>query len=282
MDHGFGVFDFGFVVSHQATVLHTPAEGALDDPAFAQHFEATLVLEARHDLQAQGTGLPMRSDPGGEGRAGIALVGPDTAQPAEPSQSLGEKGAGSALLADMGWGHANPKQQAQCVHQNMTLASLGFFARVVAPFPGMVGRANGLAVEDGGGGLGPSPRFPADQTSQSVLNQFPQPLLPPAAETAIDGLPRAELLGAAVARHSRRAPSRTSRRGCAAARSEDDHRVGVWATKVRLLSTVRRSNRSDTFCFASVILPTPLGQRLSKVSFKTRSYPNEPPGTIGL
>lgn len=31
-----GVIGFDFVVAHQATLFHKPAEGALDDPAFGQ------------------------------------------------------------------------------------------------------------------------------------------------------------------------------------------------------------------------------------------------------
>ena len=49
-----GVGGLNFIMAHQAAMFHKPAEGPFDNPAFAQHSEATLVLQARHDLQPQG------------------------------------------------------------------------------------------------------------------------------------------------------------------------------------------------------------------------------------
>src|ERR1039458_1990849 len=76
--HSLRIFDFGFVVAYQAAVLHKPAEGALDDPAPGQHFEAALVLETGDNFQAQAAGLAMRGDPGSKSSPQIALIGPDT------------------------------------------------------------------------------------------------------------------------------------------------------------------------------------------------------------
>jgi len=62
----FGVGGLNFIMAHQAAMFHKPAEHSFDDPAFAQHFEAKLVLEARHDLQPQGARLALRRDPSGQ------------------------------------------------------------------------------------------------------------------------------------------------------------------------------------------------------------------------
>jgi len=62
--HSLRIFDFGFVVAHQAAVLHKPAESALHNPTPGQHFEPALVLETGDNFQAQAAGLAMRGDPG--------------------------------------------------------------------------------------------------------------------------------------------------------------------------------------------------------------------------
>jgi hypothetical protein len=41
-----GVGGLNFIMARQAAIFHKPDEGQFGDPAFAQHFEATLVLEA--------------------------------------------------------------------------------------------------------------------------------------------------------------------------------------------------------------------------------------------
>jgi hypothetical protein len=195
MDQGFGMFSFGFVVSHQAAVFHKPAKGSLDDPAFGQHGKAALVFETWHHLQAQGARFAMRGHPSCEGRTGIGLVGPEAAQPAKPLERPTEELAGATLFGEIGRSNANPQQQTQGVHQNMAFAPLGFLAGIITARPRMVGGTDRLAVEDGGRGLGSSPGLAPDKSSEDFVNECPQPLASPATETAIDGFPRPELLG---------------------------------------------------------------------------------------
>src|ERR1035441_7218618 len=126
--HSLRIFDFGFVVAYKAAVLHKPAEGALDDPAPGQHFEAALVLETGDNFQAQAAGLAMRGDPGSKSSPPIALIGPDTTQPTKPLKGLGEESASAGLLGNIGRGHTNPEQQAQGVHQNVALAPFDLLA----------------------------------------------------------------------------------------------------------------------------------------------------------
>ena len=43
----------GFVIAHQSPLVHQPAEGALDDPAASQYFEAFGGVGAFDDVDSQ-------------------------------------------------------------------------------------------------------------------------------------------------------------------------------------------------------------------------------------
>src|SRR5438093_5058633 len=77
---GFG----GLVVAHQSAMLHQPAEGAFDHPAFGQHFESAHVVAAFDDFDFQFGALGF--DPRGEVRSGVAAIHPEFAQPGEVRQ----------------------------------------------------------------------------------------------------------------------------------------------------------------------------------------------------
>ena len=87
------------------------------------------------------------------------------------------------------------QNQAQGVHRQMALAAFNLFARVIAAFSGLIGRLDRLAVNNSCRRRD-LPALASCATSLAgVVNEGPSPILAPAAEVAIHGLPRREVPG---------------------------------------------------------------------------------------
>src|SRR5258708_11615464 len=97
----FGMCRFDFIVAHQTTMLHQPAEGSFNDPALGQHAEATVASVSLDDLQSQRARLAMGGHPSGEVWSGVTLVSPQATQPAEAGQPLAQKPAGPPPPSDI-------------------------------------------------------------------------------------------------------------------------------------------------------------------------------------
>jgi hypothetical protein len=165
-----GVGGLNFIMAHQAAMFHKPTEGPFDDPAFAQHFEATLVLQARHDLQPQGARLALRRHPPGQFLSAVALVGPQTAQPPEANERGSQQAAGALSFGHVGFGDTDGQEQPQRVHQDMTFDPFGFLGCIVASLARLVRRADGLRIENGGGGLAAFASLVSDHTPKHVVD----------------------------------------------------------------------------------------------------------------
>jgi hypothetical protein len=98
-------------MAHQAGMFHNPAEGPFNNPAFAQHLEAALIWQARHDPQPQGARLALRCHPACQLLSAAALFGPQTAQKPEESQRGSQKAAGSLSFEHVGVSDADGQQQ---------------------------------------------------------------------------------------------------------------------------------------------------------------------------
>jgi hypothetical protein len=73
-----------FVIAHQPSLTHQPAEGAFHDPTAWQDGEAGGIVGAFDNLNGQ---FEAESpDPMGEGLTGVAAIHPQHAQPSEPTQ----------------------------------------------------------------------------------------------------------------------------------------------------------------------------------------------------
>src|ERR1035441_238589 len=110
--------------SHQATAVHQPAEGAFHDPAFGQEGKPGHLGETFHDFHDQGGML--RLHPGGELWAVEAAVHPQFAQFRIVGQDGGQQSAGPFTFGAVGGFERDAQQQPQCVHEQETLAALGF------------------------------------------------------------------------------------------------------------------------------------------------------------
>ena len=95
------VFGQPLVVADAAPVLHDPSGCALDDPAAGQGFERVQVIGAFDDLQ----GAVQRAGGPGDQLAGVAAVGPDQGDGAEPGGQAPQQRAGAAAVLDRGGDH---------------------------------------------------------------------------------------------------------------------------------------------------------------------------------
>src|SRR6266436_2328233 len=136
MEPCFSILGFDFIITNQPTMLHKPAKGPFDNPAFEQDAEPALSFWPRDDLQAQGAGFAMTGDPSGEIGAVVALVGKEATQPTKTGQRLAQKTARAFTLGHIGRSDGNGQQQPQRVDQDMALDPLGFLGCIVASLPG--------------------------------------------------------------------------------------------------------------------------------------------------
>src|SRR5439155_23872584 len=191
----FGMRSFGFIVSHQTTMFHQPAEGSFNDPTLGQHAEARPAPVPLDDLQPQRTRFAMGGHPGGEVRSGVTLIGPQATQPAEAGQRLPQKAAGTVPLRYIGFGNTDPEEQPQRIHLDMTFDPLGFLGCIVASLASLIGGAYGLTVQDSSRGLRAFPGGFADGLAQQIVDNFPAALLSPEPEIMVNRLPRAKVSG---------------------------------------------------------------------------------------
>src|SRR5204862_7417362 len=102
---------FGFIVSHQTTMFHQPAESSFNDPTLGQNAEARPAPVPLDDLKPQRTRFGIGGDPGGEVRSGVTLIGRQATQPAEAGQRLPQKAAGTVPIRYIGVGKTDTEEQ---------------------------------------------------------------------------------------------------------------------------------------------------------------------------
>lgn len=149
VDPSFGARLCGFVIAHEPSVEHQPAERPFYSPAAGQDFEALGMVGALDDLDGQ---LGAESlDPLRESRAGVAAIDPKQSQPGKPDQNTPQQQLSAVTLRDVGWSDFD-ENQAESVHQKMTFAAFDPLARVVSDASPVSGGFDGLAVQNGAGG----------------------------------------------------------------------------------------------------------------------------------
>jgi hypothetical protein len=122
------------VVLTEAAPATQPAEGALDDPALRQHAEAVRLIRAFDDLQLNAASVAQSSDPR-EKLAGVASIGPDTAQAQERVREHAKQQLRAIAILDIGGVNDDGDQQPERVDEQVPLASTDFLARIVTARP---------------------------------------------------------------------------------------------------------------------------------------------------
>jgi hypothetical protein len=134
LDHGFTGLRQPFVLFTQAPVAIEPATRALDDLALRDHDEPRDGVAAFGDLQADRSLRPQGPDPVHQ-RSGIGSIRPDVPEPPIlVSEDVKELFRPIAIL-DAGSRHHHRQDQPEGIDQEMPLASLDLFARVIAAEP---------------------------------------------------------------------------------------------------------------------------------------------------
>src|SRR5438445_6264486 len=128
-----------FVVPDQSTMLHEPAESPLHNPTPEVNRKAPLAFFFGDYLQPQGAGSTMGCYPVGEALSSVALIGPQTAQPAKALQRSPQQALGSRPVRLIGRSHKHCQQQPQRIDQDVPFNALGLFVGIEATLPGLVG-----------------------------------------------------------------------------------------------------------------------------------------------
>ena len=193
VDPSFGAGLGGFIIAHEAPVAHQPAEGALEDPAERQDFEARGIVRTFDDRDGQ---LGAQSlDPVGERHPGIAAIHPQDAQPAEPTQDSAQQDLRPGAFGGVGRGHGHPKHEAQCIHQQMPLAAFDPLASVITDVPAVTRGFHTLTVQNRSRWSAPlSVSFP-DEGAQRIVEHGPLMIANPLPEDMVNRFPMRKVDG---------------------------------------------------------------------------------------
>jgi len=128
-----------FIIPAKPPRLDQPAKGPLNDPPLGQNFEAIGPVAPADDFQVQFAKGAQPFDPLHQ-RTEVTAARPNDLQPPKQAhQGLDERLGGVPILHG-GAGDHHRQNQAQGVHRQVALAAFDLFARVVAAFPGLIGR----------------------------------------------------------------------------------------------------------------------------------------------
>ena len=123
-----------FIITREATVATDPCQAALDYPPLRQNHEAVPVAAA-HDLECPAAGS---GDAGRHFRALVTGIADDALDEREQSSGSPQQFRRAVAVLDVGRVHNHPKQQAERVGQDVTLAADQLFARII---PGRIERS---------------------------------------------------------------------------------------------------------------------------------------------
>ena len=193
IDPGFGAAFGGFIIPNQTALVHQPAEGTLHHPAAGQHFETRQLVRTLDDFNVE-LGTPAL-DPVGKGRSALAAIDPEQAQPVKPDQHTGQQGLRPVPFGDAGRRHVHAQEQAQCVDQQVALASFDPLGRIVTDRTTVGSGLHTLTVEDGRRGAAAFARGVAHAGPETGVESLPGVIPRPLPKDMVDGFPRGKTLG---------------------------------------------------------------------------------------
>jgi len=196
-----------------------PNHGVEDYPAPLEQHEAVAAGRTEDNLQRLASGAAYPADQA----APIRTVCPDPAEPRQVSSALLEdKPTTGPILHTRGM-HQQPVDQAQCVDQQIPLATLDQLGAIETALPAAAFDClDGLAVQDGGGGLRVTTSGTAHVGAHGIVQALAGAVLAPPTEVGPGSSPRSQVardhapLGAAA--------------GHITDGIEDLAKVGAWAS----------------------------------------------------
>ena len=193
IDHGLAGLGLSFVVPVEPAVTPEPTKGSFHYPASRQHLEH-MEFVALYDFQSA---TPQFQGPLDQS-ACVTSIGPDMSYAAAHRLTLTEE-AGQQLssaipVLEVGGQHGHQQQQANCVHQDVALASIDFLARVVASLVAALRASDALTVDDPRTGVAISSSRNAHVFATMSVNGHPKPIALPQSEIVIDRSPPGKVL----------------------------------------------------------------------------------------
>lgn len=181
-----------FPVLCEAAAPSQPGEGALDDPAAREDFEALGLIGTLDDLDYPVPGF-------GECRSelvtGVTTISEDMAQPREALANPFEHVDGAIPVLNIGSVHEDGDQKAGSVGQDMTLAAFDLLARVISTRTAALGRFHALAIDDARPGRGFAPLDLSQVHDQQRVHHLEQSRVTPGVEIAPNRRDRWKALG---------------------------------------------------------------------------------------
>jgi hypothetical protein len=114
------------VVAHEPAAFHDPGEGALNDPAAADHGEALRARRALDDFQSE-VGLGLR--PGDEA-TGVSAVGIDVLDEREAGARTAQDALGAVTILDVSGVNLDSEEASVGVGQDVPLPAVDLLAGV--------------------------------------------------------------------------------------------------------------------------------------------------------
>jgi hypothetical protein len=135
-DHRFAALRTGLVILAEPTILAQPREGAFHNPAFGQHHEpARIVSPDDLDCAFVPTLRILHQF------ASVPAIRPQLLQSLETTRNISEHPFRAIAILHIASMHRQADDQAQRIHDQMTLSPRDFLARIVAVAPPFWGAA---------------------------------------------------------------------------------------------------------------------------------------------
>ncbi len=125
-DHGFAGISEGFIVFRQAAVFSKPCKCSFNNPPLSKD-DKLVRIRSFHDFNdpAIPADCPIHK------LSGITAIGPDHFKAPPLRTQLFDEKFSAVTVLDVGRVHDQGENQSQRVNNDMTLAPLGFLARIV-------------------------------------------------------------------------------------------------------------------------------------------------------